>query len=545
MRKRLMNISKRCMVAIMSAAFIMSSVTVSMAFPVGVYAEELPNNPLGTTKDAINSSDTMEYNYGTVRSNDGTISNNIGKVEANNGYMNNGISNNEGEVEANFGEIRSNTGLVDTNNGLVRINYGTISHNQGYILNDFDGTVTNEGEGYIINQYHSVTLTNDSNITAEYGGGFTEPILVDNQGNRKQFIQVKRDRRDLGNDASGQITISPKENYKITGNDTEEVTQSPDNTFNYELREDGGKYYLTIINPTQALTIDPTTLGLVISRIQNEENVVISQVVVNTSDNTDDSSNDGDQSDSTSNVSASENTTNRILNGMNSNSKQNVFELDYTKQSNLTWEDFEKLCRIRSDVQKNCSFICDGKLYVLQIPAIDPNTAAFKACLAKLQREENGLAGPLTMAQIFKDQGVTCTEIKPQIASATGIAATAAVAPASDFGAFTAKQNAQINAMLQQIAESVASGRLDLLQAMTQSGFDLNIANYSTLDAQTCKLLGQVLYAGVPVKVDYIQGGISYRTTIPADGKSSLSLLAADGVVTVEELMGTFETKTM
>ncbi len=107
-----------------------------------------------------------------------------------------------------------------------------------------------------------------------------------------------------------------------------------------------GKYYLTIINPTQALTTDPTTLGLVISRIQKEENVVISQVAVNTSDNTDDSSNDGDQSDSTGNVSASENAIDRTLKGMNSNSKQNVFEFinqnnDLIKQKNSLTKQLE------------------------------------------------------------------------------------------------------------------------------------------------------------------------------------------------------------
>ncbi len=114
-----------------------------------------------------------------------------------------------------------------------------------------------------------------------------------------------------------------------------------------------------------------------------------------------------------------------------------------------------------------------------------------------------------------------------------------------DFGAYTAQLNVQINMFLQQIAALLASGRLDLLQAFMVSGCPVNLGSFTMLDAGTCNLLGQVLDAGVPVKIDYTYGGVSYRTTIPADGKALLLLISSDGVCTIEELMGTFYTQTL
>ena len=119
------------------------------------------------------------------------------------------------------------------------------------------------------------------------------------------------------------------------------------------------------------------------------------------------------------------------------------------------------------------------------------------------------------------------------------------IAPTQNFSAFTAQMNAQISAVLQQISALLASGRLDLLQALLNAGFAVNLGNFTMLDAGTCDMLSRVLDAGVPVKVDYTYGGVSYRTTIPADGKASLASLSTDGVCTIEELMGAFETKTL
>ncbi len=40
-------------------------------------------------------------------------------------------------------------------------------------------------------------------------------------------------------------------------------------------------------------------------------------------------------------------------------------------------------------------------------------------------------------------------------------------------------------------------------------------------------------------------GGVQYRTTITPEGKAGLASLASDGVCTVEELIGSFETATL
>ena len=97
------NISKRCMVCIMSAMMMMSSVTGTMIAPIGAYAEnynttaEVPEDTDGHRNLA--SEDTLDVNDGTIHENNGIIKDNAegATVEINN----NEIQKNEGTVVEN------------------------------------------------------------------------------------------------------------------------------------------------------------------------------------------------------------------------------------------------------------------------------------------------------------------------------------------------------------------------------------------------------------------------------------------------------------
>ncbi len=160
MRKRLMNISKRCMVAIMSAAFIMSSVTVSMVFPVGVYAEVVPDNPENTTLYVLNSNSTMDTNKGTIQDmvgysslnkNEGTVNNMCADAQIRTNLGNVGYMDGSSKIITNNGTVDTMYGLpiIETNNGTVKTNNATVTNSDtGKVENNYwvvsgSGTITN------------------------------------------------------------------------------------------------------------------------------------------------------------------------------------------------------------------------------------------------------------------------------------------------------------------------------------------------------------------------------------------------------------------
>ena len=266
MRKRLMNISKRCMVAIMSAAFVMSSVTVSMAIPVGVYA--LDNNV-----------DNNAYIDSAIDTNTGTGVNvlDTGSVQTNSGgiHDNNGtVVNNTGVIENNFGTVTNNYGMIESNisgnimnqyDGTVINGYGTITNYFGgdisapsqfgpsYVTNNFADITTDTPAAAVnaANQYLSVTLTDMDGANATYNAAqFTEAY-------NKQYLKVKNNGEAIEN-VQGTIELSAKQGYSLSLADSFPVNE----TYGYELNMDAGKYYLTIYRPTASLTISPRTLVL-------------------------------------------------------------------------------------------------------------------------------------------------------------------------------------------------------------------------------------------------------------------------------------------
>ena len=267
MRKRLMNISKRCMVAIMSASFIMSSVTVSMAFPVGVYAE-----------DNTHFCDKLDHN---IENNTSEINNVIAgvQVENNNGsiLLNEGIvvNNNENhfasELRNNVGTVVNNNAKIEMNNGTVTNNYGTIDNSSqaGVVVNQYEGsvaglgsvtnyfggdlggniTVTNNYSDQVIdatNDYSAVNFIAPEGGTVAYSGSFT--TAKPDGTTDVHYVDV------TNNNGSGTITIKPQERgYEVTreAGDVENATMTGEGesyTFNYSLKKSGNNYVLNISN---------------------------------------------------------------------------------------------------------------------------------------------------------------------------------------------------------------------------------------------------------------------------------------------------------
>ena len=59
---------------------------------------------------------------------------------------------------------------------------------------------------------------------------------------------------------------------------------------------------------------------------------------------------------------------------------------------------------------KMCRFTHNGQNYVLFIPVVDTGSAAFAQCLATLNAEPNGMAGPIRLSQIFAPVGATVSQ---------------------------------------------------------------------------------------------------------------------------------------
>jgi len=162
------------MVAIMIAAMLMSSITVSMAFPVGVYAEELADNLEGQTT-SIGYGDTMKNNWGTILSNEGTLSTNHtgGAVSGGNVTENYGTATDVVKVDNNY-----NSGTVTGSDSQVTNNFGTVN-GIGQVTNNYgtaiDTSVENNYSSGIVKQVNSESV----NVEKNYGGSIEGTVSVE------------------------------------------------------------------------------------------------------------------------------------------------------------------------------------------------------------------------------------------------------------------------------------------------------------------------------------------------------------------------------
>lgn len=280
-----MNISKRCMVAIMSASFIMSSVTVSMAFPVGVYAEDYTFETSNQIHKDPENHDYTFIEYGEslkeviqdypVSSNNGFIEVNNGEVGSNNEEINinNGTAGNDYD-----GTIVNNYAIVHQSGGTITNQYaGTVDGN-GAITNFFNGTIADGSNIEVTNNYSDQNIAATNNYSAvnflapeggtvEYSSSFT--TAKPDGATDVHYVNV------TNNNGSGTITIKPQERgYEVTreAGDVENATMTGEGdsyTFNYSLKKSGNNYILNISNYSgKSCELDAEMFALVIQTIK-------------------------------------------------------------------------------------------------------------------------------------------------------------------------------------------------------------------------------------------------------------------------------------
>ena len=304
MRRPFNNISKRCAMAIMTAAVVMSNEAHMVLHPVIVYADTNDNSEQktitsGETIDNNNSGGIVTNNGGTVTNNNsgGEVTNNDGGTVTNNNSGGTVINNSGGKTENNSGgEVTNNSGGTLENNssgGHVENTGGTVTNNLsgGTVTNYDDGTVEenygyveNSSGGIVTNNYSGGTVTGSGKVENNYGGMVSDDILVSNQywsvsitglntnaaaaytsgftsKNSGNYVQSTSDGTPLQK-AQGLIKISPNNGYKISGSNKEYNGEA----FKYTLTKSEG-FYTLVVYPNKNTEIGFDQLNLVISAI--------------------------------------------------------------------------------------------------------------------------------------------------------------------------------------------------------------------------------------------------------------------------------------
>ncbi len=168
------NISKRCMVCIMSAMMMMSSVTGTMISSIGVYAQDYATIGQMTAdengKYNLTSEDTLILNNGTIHENNGTIVENAlnATVEINNNI----IEKNEGTVVTNA--VGATVGTEnDEVSGTVVNNYGTAE------MSSVEKNYGTAVDSSVIENFKSGTVTGESVVGTNHGGTVEEGIYIE------------------------------------------------------------------------------------------------------------------------------------------------------------------------------------------------------------------------------------------------------------------------------------------------------------------------------------------------------------------------------
>ena len=187
MRRPFNNISKRCAMAIMTAAVVMSNEAHMVLHPVIVYADTNDNSEQktitsGETIDNNNSGGIVTNNGGTVTNNNsgGEVTNNDGGTVTNNNSG--GIVTNSGGTVTNNnsgGTVTNSGGTVENNSsgGQVENTGGTVTNNLsgGEVTNNSGGTVTNNNSGgTVINNSGGKTENNSGGEVTNNSGGTLE-----------------------------------------------------------------------------------------------------------------------------------------------------------------------------------------------------------------------------------------------------------------------------------------------------------------------------------------------------------------------------------
>ncbi len=226
--------SKKCLIAIMTAAMMMSSAAAALADPITVCAEQLADNPSGSTV-SIGAGDTMENNWGTIGNNAGTLSNNMGTVQSNTGT----VSDNYGNV-TNTSD-GSSTGQVVENHTGGTVTGGNVGDNYGTVNADSSGNIS------VTNNYPSGTVTGN--------GGGTGSSITNNYGTATDIHAIAKNYGTVSNDLTGD------ENKTTI---TDQYTGAPTPTGNVQVNNTAAIDYdqyqqlMSVTDPAPAAPAEPS-----------------------------------------------------------------------------------------------------------------------------------------------------------------------------------------------------------------------------------------------------------------------------------------------
>lgn len=314
-------------------------------------------------------------------------------VHTNHGHI--GTVDTGASVESNQDLIDTNYGTVTVNEtgsgggGIITDNFGTVGSNQYIVVNNYDNaTVTNAGsaeEGAEVqNQYWSVTLTDYDN--AAFSGDFVEK-QVNSAGDRKQFLKETQDQ------IGGVITLTPDANHELTSNGN----PLDSNTCTYTLEQSGSSFVVTISTIRGVTTLSLAQLNLVLSAIQQNNDLPANVVVrVDDSVNVEDSAPAQEPAASSQPVANSKLITASQINEMIGLTNNTI---DFGDDPSFDIGSAMALFGAGSEIK--CSFTHNGKRYIMTIKPADTSSEQFLACLAVLDSEPGKQAGPLRLAQIF------------------------------------------------------------------------------------------------------------------------------------------------
>ena len=419
--RRTQNVPKRIAVAILAASMAMTPVAASVTCPMVAFAEVVADNPEGETKN-VNADETMNQNNGTVVENNGAI-----------------IENNA--------TVTNNFGTVQENNGTVTNNFGTVEENNYIVTNNYAETENvGNGNGTVMNQFYAVSVS-FSNTSSSYGDGFTDSP---NSNDTNHYIKVTSNGEHI--ESSGVVTIAPSEGYQLGG----ENSANNNLGYSYTLERSGNNYVLTIINPEGSVSIvDPQTIGLVVSAIQNVNpdpaplkpsgdngsggepenpnpltmyNRILDMIKALFPDNIPRAAVDINSSASSAEIAPAStpaptpaptpvgvspyDISDRIDYALwKANKNATVLDIDLGNEPSLTSDHLTALLestRNRNLFAKRCHFTHNGKKYVLFVPAkLDDK---IRELAGKFITEPHRQAGPMRLAELFADYGFKLIE---------------------------------------------------------------------------------------------------------------------------------------
>ena len=394
---------KRYMAALVAAVL---TVAITVTLPLTSLADTLSED-----NGTIQPREQYDGNSASNVINKGTVGENLSPAS---------ISANEGTVEKNYGTVRENYNRISENynsvnknldtgyvgnalGGVVTTNYGTVGGNNGTVENNYTyytgsmikGTVA--AGVSVTNQYYEVKVPDVENGAAALSDFIHNTQAV--PGSDLTFLKST---------GTGTITFTANDDYEIVG-DTVDNCQGTG--FVYSVAQSNGVFTVTLSSVTDAITITPQALNLVIQAIQQQNPDVPDNVIIRVAPSVQISEDDTrsnraatETAPATGNVITAAQISEMIESALAANPTETVLDVDLGNDPSLTADSLIALCE-KNNVAKRCHFTHNGMKFVLFVPVVDPTSATYQQCKALLDAEPGKQAGPIRLSQLFAPVG--------------------------------------------------------------------------------------------------------------------------------------------